>query len=102
MGMPAFDWIILFHVILLPVPDVIAAIAIIEAAVAVIIKVVVAVTIVYTIPGEAILMTDATEVTPDKDLIHGTHHNPGHLNNTTASHGLHLDLAEDVDPIHAV
>ena len=57
MEMPAFNWIILPHVTL-PVPDIIT----------VIIKVVVAVIIVYTIPREAILMTDATKATPERDL----------------------------------
>ena len=97
MGIPAFNWIVLPHMILL-VPDIIAAIAIIAAAVAVIIEVVVAVTIVYTIPGEAVLMTDTAEAAPDGDLIHRTHHNPSNLDDTTAGHDLHVDLTEDVDP----
>ena len=88
--------------ILLPVADVITAVAIIKAAVAVIIEVVVAVTIAYTIPGEAILMTDAAEATPDEDLIQGTHHNPGHLDDITAGHNLHLDITKDINPAHVV
>ena len=96
MEMPAFDQIILPHVILL-VPDIIAAIAIIEAAVALI--------IVYTIlgeaiPGEAILATDAAEATQDGDLVQMIHHSPSHLNDTTTGHNLHVDLTEDIDPTH--
>ena len=102
MGMPAFDWIVPSHVILLPVPGIIAAIAIIKAAVAVTIKVAVAVTVVYTIPRGAILMTDVAEATPDEDLAHGTLPTPDHLSNTTTSHDLYLDLADDIDPIHTV
>ena len=90
MEMAAFDRIVLPHVILL-VPDIIAAIAIIKAAVVVIIEVVVAVIVVYTIPGEAILVTDAADATPDGDC---------HLNVTTAGHNLYMDLAEDVNPTH--
>ena len=45
-------------------------------------------------------MTDAAEATPGGDLIPRTHHNPHHLDDTTASHNLHMDLAEDVDPTH--
>ena len=60
MEMPAFDWIVPSHMIILPVPGITAAIAIIKAAAAVTIEVAVAVTIVYTIPGGAILMTDVT------------------------------------------
>ena len=88
--------------ILLPVPVIPTAIAVIKVAVAVTIEVAVAVTIVYTIPGEAMLMTDVTEATPDGDLAHGTLHTPGDLSNTTASHDLHLNLTEDVNPIHTV
>ena len=110
MGMPTFNQIIPSHVILLSVPGIIAAIAIIKAAVtvtievavAVTIEVEVAVTIVYTIPTEAILMTDIAEATPDGDLTHRTLDTPNHLSNTTVSHNLHLNLAEGVDPIHAV
>ena len=100
MEMPAFDQIILSHMILLLVPGIIAAIAIIKAAVAVTIKVVMAVTIAYTIPTEAILTTDATKSAPDKDLIPRTHHNTDCLDNTVAGHNLHLDIAKDVDPTH--
>ena len=75
-------------------PDIIAAISIIEAAVAVITRVVVAVIVVCTIPREAVPMTDAAEATPGRDLIHVTHHNFGHLNDTTTGH----DLARDVNP----
>ena len=81
MEMPAFDQITLLHMILL-VPDIITATAIIKAAVAVIIEVVVAVIIVYIIPREVILVTDVAEAAPDEDLIHVTHHNPDHLNDT--------------------
>ena len=66
--MPAFDQIVPSHMILLPVPGIIAVIAIIKAAVAVTIKV--AVTVVCTIPREAVLMTDIAEATPDGDLVH--------------------------------
>ena len=68
MEMPAFDQIILPHVILL-VPDIITAIAIIEAAVAVITEVVVAVIVVCTIPRETILTIDTAEATPRGDPI---------------------------------
>ena len=60
MEMPAFNQIVLSHMILL-VSDIIKAVAIIKAAVAIITKVVVAVIIVHTIPGEAVPVTDATE-----------------------------------------
>ena len=93
MEMPAFDWIILLHVILL-VLDIITAIAIIKAAVAVITKVVVAVIIAHTVPGEAILVTDAAEATPGRDPIHMTHHTLGHLADTTAN----PNLVNNVDP----
>ena len=93
MEMPAFDQIVLPHMILL-VPDVITAIAIIEAAVAAITKVVVAVIIFHTIPGEAILATDTTEATQDGDPIHMTRHALGHLTDTTAD----PNLANDIDP----
>ena len=95
MEMPAFNQILLPHVILL-VPDIITAIAIIKTAVAVITKVVVEAIVVHTTPGEAVLMTDAAEATPDGDPVHMIHHNPGHLDNTTASH----DLTKDVDPTY--
>ena len=72
----------------------------IEAAVAFITKLVVAVIIVHTIPREAVLVTDATEAASDGDLIHMTHHNPGHLEDTTTSHDLHMDLTKDVYPTH--
>ena len=78
MEMPAFDQIVLLHMILL-VPDVITATAITEAAVAVIIKVVVAVITVHTIPEEVILTANATEATPGGDPIHVTHHDHNHL-----------------------
>ena len=94
MEMSAFNQIVLSHMTLL-VPDILAAIAIIEAAVAVITGVVVAVIIVHTIPGEAIPTTDATEAALGGDLAHVTHHNLGHPDDTTAGH----DLAKDVDPI---
>ena len=90
MEMPAFNQITLLYVIIL-VPDVIAATAIIKAAVAVIIQVVVAAIIVHTIP-----LTDAAEA-PGWDLIHVTHHNHGHLDDTTASH----NLAKDINLTHA-
>ena len=90
MGMPAFDQITLFHVILL-VPDVIAATAIIEAAVVVTIEVAVAVIIVHTIPKGAVLMANTTEATPGGGPIPVTHHD--HPDNTTANH----DLTEDID-----
>ena len=90
MEMPAFDQIILLHMILL-LPDIISATAIVKAAV--IIKVVVAVIVVHAIPREVVLMTDATEATPGGDPIHMTHHNLSHLNNTTTGH----DLTEDID-----
>ena len=85
MGMSAFDQITLLHVII-PVPDVIAATAIIKAAVAVIIA--------HTVPKEAIPLANTAEATPGGDPIPMTHHNPSHLDNTTADH----DLAEDIDP----
>ena len=91
MEMPAFNWIILPHMILL-VPDVITAVAITEAAVAAITGVVVAVIIVCTIPREAI---PTTEATPGGDLIHVTH-NPSHLDDTTTGH----DLTKDINPTH--
>ena len=100
MGMPAFNWIVLSHVILLLVPGVIAAITIIKAAVAAT-EVAVAVTIVCTILREAVLVTDIAEATPDGDLTHMTHHTPSHLGDTTTSHNLHLNLT-DVNLIHAV
>ena len=71
MEMPAFDQIFLFHVILLPVPDTIAAVVIIEAAAAAIIKVAAAVTIVYIIPREAILTTDVAKPLQMKILLTG-------------------------------
>ena len=77
MEMPAFDQIILLHVILL-VPDIITVTAIIEAAVAVITRVVVAVIIVHTIPREVIPTTDTTEAAPGGDPVHVTCHNHGH------------------------
>ena len=100
--MPAFDWIVPSHVILLLVSGIIAAIAVIKAAVAVTIKVAVEVTIVYTIPREVILMTDFAEATPDGDLTHGTLHTTDHLSDTTTGHNLHLNLAEGIDHIHTV
>ena len=51
---------------------------------------------VHTIPREAIPMTDAAEAAPG-DLVHMTHHNPGHIDNTTTGH----DLTKDVNPTHA-
>ena len=78
MEMPAFDQIALLHVILL-VPDIIAATAIVEAAVAVIIEAVVAAIIVHTVPEEAVLMADAAETAPGGGLVHVTHHNHDHL-----------------------
>ena len=93
MEMPAFNWIVLPHVIFL-VPDIIAAIAIIAAAVAVITEVVVAVIIVHTIPGEAVLVTNTTGATPGGDPIHMTCLNTGHPDDTTANH----NLTKDVDP----
>ena len=102
MEMPAFDQIIPSRVILLLVPGVITAIAIIKAAMAVTIEVPVAVTIVCIIPREAVLVTDVAEATPDGDLTHGTLLTPDHLGNTTTSHDFHLDLTEGVDPIHTV
>ena len=93
MEMPAFNWIILPCMVLL-VPDIITAVAIIEAAVAVITKVVVAVIVVHTVPGEAILVTDATEATSGGDPIHVTHHNPGHPDDTNANY----DLTKDINP----
>ena len=98
MEMPAFDQIIPSHMILLSVPGIIAAIAIIKAAAAVTIEVAVAVTVVCTIPGEAVLMTDVAEVNPDGDLANGTLHTPNHLSNTTTSHDLCLSLTEDSIP----
>ena len=62
MEMPAFDQIVPPHMILLA-PDIITAIAISKAAVAVITKVIVVVIVVHTIPGEAILMTNTVELT---------------------------------------
>ena len=79
---------------ILLVPDVIAATAIIKAAVAVIIEAVVAVSIVHTIPEEAILAADTTEATPGGGPIHMTHHNHDHPDDTTTDH----DLTEDIDP----
>ena len=93
MEMPAFGQIVLLCVIFL-VPDVIAAMTIIEAAVSVIIEVVVAAIVVHTISGEAILMIDAAEATPGEDLILMTHHNHSHLDDTTTSH----DPTKDINP----
>ena len=95
MEMPAFNRIILLQMILL-VPDVITATAIIEAAVTAITRVVVVVIIVCTVLREAVLMTDTTEAAPGRYPIHMTCHSPGHLDDTTAGH----DLAKDVDPTH--
>ena len=91
MEMPAFDQIILPCMILL-VPDII--IAIIEAAVAAITEVVVAVIVVHTIPGEAVLMTDAAEAAPGRDPVCMTHHTLGHLTDTVTN----FDLSNDVNP----
>ena len=101
MEIPAFTQIALLHMILL-VPDVIAATAITEAAVAVIIKAAVAAIIevavaaitVHTIPEEAILTADTTEATQGGDPFRMAHPNHNHLDDTTADH----NLAEDVDP----
>ena len=75
MEMPVFNPMIPSRVILLPVPDVITAVTIIKAAVAVTIEapaavtieVAVAVTTVYTIPSKAVPMTDVTEAAEGVD-----------------------------------
>ena len=87
-----FDQIALLHMILL-VPDVIAATAIIKAAVVVTIKVAVAVITVHTILKGAILTANAAEVTPGGGPIPVTHHDHDHLDDATTNH----NLAEDID-----
>ena len=94
--MPASGQIAPLHMIVL-VPGIIAATAIIEVAVEVIIRVVVAAIIVHTAPGEAVLITDTAEAAPGEDLVHVTCHNHGHLDNTTAGH----DPTKDVNLTHA-
>ena len=94
MGMPVFDQITPLHATIL-VPDIIAATAIVEAAVAAIIEVAVAVITAHTIPEEAILMANAAEATPGGGPIPVTeaydHDNP---DDTTTDH----DLAKGIDP----
>ena len=87
----AFDWIILLRVIL-PVSDIITATAIIEAVVAGITKVVVAVILVHNIPIETI-----AEAAPGGGLAHMTSDKHGHLDGTTISH----DLTKDINLTHA-
>ena len=116
MGTPATDQITPLHVIIL-VPGIITATAIIkaavaviiEAAVAVIIEVAVAAIIAPAVPEEAILMANAAGVASGGGLIPMTHHNPNHPDNTTANHNLtegidltieaSLDSQEDITAI---
>ena len=102
MGMPASDLIIPSHVFLPPILGIIAAVAIIEAVVPATIKVAVVVTKVYTIPREAILVTDVTGAAPGGGLIHRILLTPNHLADIPASPDLHLNLTEGVDLIHTV
>ena len=92
--MPAFDQIILSHVTLLVPADIIAAIAIIEAAVAAITGVVVAVIVVHT--SWRSHSHDRCCRSCSRRSRYVTHHNHGHLKDTTAGH----NLTKDADLTH--
>ena len=83
--MPASDWIAPLYMIVL-VPGIITAKAIIKAAVA-IIKVAVAAIMAHATPGEAIPMANTAGATPGGGLVAVTHHGLNHPDGTTVDHG---------------